>query len=379
MKRKTFEVEINPEIIKWARETSGWTEEEVAKRLRTSLDNYRKIESGKKKPTYKQIEILADCFRRPVATFFLPEPPKEPPIASSFRILPKTDITFHKELLLAIRKARNYQSNLNELLPSLGISPEPDITKRKLEDDPLIVASEEREKLGISLERQLSWKNPYSAFNEWRSAIEKKGIFVFQFKFPLESARGFSLLDKNPPVIAINSTDNILARIFTLFHEYAHILLGITEIYQEELYRDQQIENWCDTFASEILVPESALKKDEDFQKFFTSKQIQPDLLEKLSQKFKVSKKAILTRLRTLNLITFDEYQEQSKKLEQTYQPKKEGFITPDQRCIQEKGPSFIYYVLQSKEKGIITTHDAIRLLSIKLKHIERIEKLIWR
>ncbi|MCX7944138.1 MAG: ImmA/IrrE family metallo-endopeptidase, partial [Deltaproteobacteria bacterium] len=191
--------------------------------------------------------------------------------------------------------------------------------------------------------------------------------FVFQFKFPLEAARGFSLLDKNPPVIAINSTDNILARIFTLFHEYAHILLGITEIYQEEVYKDQQIENWCDTFASEILVPESALKKDEDFQKFSTSKQIQPDLLEQLSQKFKVSKKAILTRLRTLNLITFDEYQEQSKKLEQTYQPKKKGFITPAQRCIQEKGPSFISYVLQSKEKGIITTHDALECFLLSL------------
>lgn len=33
---RSFEVEINPEVLKWARQNAGWTIEEVAKKLKTS-------------------------------------------------------------------------------------------------------------------------------------------------------------------------------------------------------------------------------------------------------------------------------------------------------------------------------------------------------
>ncbi|MFN3976328.1 MAG: helix-turn-helix domain-containing protein [Aquificaceae bacterium] len=373
---RSFEVEINPEIIKWARETAGWSIEEVARKLKISKENYQKLESGSKNPTFRQLEILANYFKRPIATFFLPKPPEEPSIASSFRILPKNKGEFSKGLHLAIRKAHYYQSIFKELIENLGRESKPEIKTLSTEDDPKKAAQDERENSKISFQTQFKWKNAYEAFNAWRDYIESKNILVFEFNFPIEDARGFCLI-KDPPVIVINSADNILARIFTLFHEYAHIILGRSEIYSEEIITDPIVENWCNIFASEFLIPEKALKEDKDFLNFISSKKLEPKVLENLSKKFKVSQKAILTKLKILNLIEQEDYERESALIEKTKFPQKGGFLSPEEKCIREKGKRFISLVLESNEKGIITTQDVLEYLSIKLKHLDKVQELI--
>jgi len=383
MAGRSFEVNINPEIIKWARESSGFSIEEIAKKIKTTEENYKKIEDGIKSPTFKQLDLLANYFKRPVAVFFLQEPPEEPSLASSFRILPKSEQEFSKELKLAIRKTRYYQSIANTLLKDLGMATNPAIIKRTLNDNPVEIAKEERKKIGISEEGQYRWQNSYVAFNFWRGSVELKNVLVFQFKFPIKDARGYSLMDKEPPIIAINSSDNILARIFTLFHEYAHILLCITEIYsgEEEINLSKEVENWCDRFASEFLLPEESLKRDNDFQIYNKTRRLSSEILDNLSKKFKVSKKAVLTRLRTLGLIEYDIYIKELETLQKQYIeiPKKGGFISPSQKCLQEKGKQFISSVLQAKERGVITTADTIEYLSIRLKHLDKIQEAIAR
>jgi Zn-dependent peptidase ImmA (M78 family)/DNA-binding XRE family transcriptional regulator len=383
MPERSFEVSINPEIVKWAREVSGFSIEEIAKKIKTAKENYQKIEAGIKSPTFKQLDLLANYFKRPVAVFFLQKPPEEPSLASSFRILPKTEQEFSKELKLAIRKTRYYQSIANTLWKDLGMATNPAILKRSPNDNPIEVAKEERKKIGLSEQEQYKWQNPYIAFNFWRENIELKNILVFQFKFPVKDARGYSLMDKEPPVIAINSSDNILARIFTLFHEYAHILLGITEIYSgEEINLSKDVENWCDRFASEFLLPEESLKRDSDFQTYSRTRRLSAEILENLSKKFKVSKQAILTRIKTLDLIEYNVYIKELSTLQKQHIEisKKVGFfISPSQKCLQEKGPRFISSVLQAKERGVITTADTIEYLSVKLKHLDKIQEVIAR
>ncbi|MEO0204167.1 MAG: ImmA/IrrE family metallo-endopeptidase, partial [candidate division WOR-3 bacterium] len=209
---------------------------------------------------------------------------------------------------------------------------------------------------------------------------ESKNILVFQFKFPLTDARGFSLINEKPYVIVINSEDNIYARIFTLLHEYAHLILGISEIYVEGKIYESEIERWCNVFASEFLIPEEALIKDDDFLNLIKYKPLSDELLENLSKKFKVSKKAILTRLRTLNYINSYEYEEKVELLEKEMKSrgkKKRVIVKPYKRCFNEKGRTFISTVLESKESGIIPTQDAIEYLSIKLDHLRELEKLL--
>jgi Zn-dependent peptidase ImmA (M78 family) len=382
MADRSLEVNISPAIIKWARESGGFSVKEVAKKLKTSEENYEKIETGKKNLTYRQLNILANYFKRPLATFFLPEPPKEPSIAASFRILPKSEEYLSKELYLAIRKARYYQSIANELMEDLRIDTKIKIPSVSINDDPIIIAQKERERLGISIDKQLKWQNAYSAFNEWRSAVEQLNVLVFQYKFPLQSARGFSLMDKVPPVIVLNSSDNVLARIFTLFHEYGHILLESPEIYAEEeeiSENNLEIETWCNRFSSEFLIPESVLRDDINFQDFLKSQQLSelPEILKGLSKKFKVSRYAALTKIRSLNLISQSDYEIEKAKLKlESVSAKGKVFITPPQKCIHEKGKKFVSLVLQSKERGLITTADIVEYLSVKLRHLNKIEAL---
>ena len=113
---RTFEVDVNPDIIRWTRESAGWSIEEIASKLKTSVENYKRIELGIKKPTYRQLELLSKYLKRPLSVFFLPEPPYEEPIASSFRILPKAENLYSKEFRLSLRKARYYQSVAIELM-----------------------------------------------------------------------------------------------------------------------------------------------------------------------------------------------------------------------------------------------------------------------
>ncbi len=86
---KSFTIEINPEILKWARETAGYSKEQTAKRLKITEDDYEKLEKGEKSPTFQQLKTLTKFFNRPMAVFFLPSIPEETLTSLSFRKLPK--------------------------------------------------------------------------------------------------------------------------------------------------------------------------------------------------------------------------------------------------------------------------------------------------
>ena len=73
--------EINPDILKWARERSGYTLKAIAAFLKKDASIVKDWESGESAPTYIQLEKLADKYKRPIALFFFPEPPEEPNIA----------------------------------------------------------------------------------------------------------------------------------------------------------------------------------------------------------------------------------------------------------------------------------------------------------
>ena len=86
MRTKTFEIEVNPKIIRWAIETSGWTIKELSKKLRVSEESIKAWLTGRKKPTLRQLENLAKYVKRQLAVFFLPTPPKEKPLPKDYRI-----------------------------------------------------------------------------------------------------------------------------------------------------------------------------------------------------------------------------------------------------------------------------------------------------
>src|SRR5712671_5678318 len=84
---------IQTSVLKWARESQGYSIEEVASRLKRDPAEIAAWETGDESPTYVQLETLAyKIYKRPLAVFFLPEPPLEAEPEREFRTLPEFDL-----------------------------------------------------------------------------------------------------------------------------------------------------------------------------------------------------------------------------------------------------------------------------------------------
>lgn len=388
MPRKTLEVSIKPAVLKWARESAGLSMEDVAKRIRTSTETVAKWESGERRPTLRALEELASFLRRPLAALLLSTPPAELPLPKDFRVLPgQESLSFSKETRLAIREARRLQSVTFELMGAMGMKPYTliGVGEASLQADPEEVAAKERERLGIDLKEQFSWTSSYMAFREWRRAIEELNVLVFQMRMPVKEARGFSLVDGGLPVIVVNIADSINARIFTLFHEYAHLLLGTAGVCLPQVNpkgHEQGVERFCNHFAGALLVPQDALLSDERVRAKTCFSDVSDRDLEQLARRLRVSKHVIWRRLQISGMIPFKKYQAKLKEWEEEEaqkQPRKRsGFGIPlAKRCIEERGTLFTGLVLKAKERDLITYSDVADYLSIKMKHLDKVRSLL--
>ena len=305
--KRTVQVSVNPEVLRWARQTSGATFADVAKRIKVPAATFAKWETQETPLTLTQLRELAVYLKRPLAAFLLPKPPEELPLPKDYRTLPDGTGTFERETWLAIRKARRLQSIASELMRSMERDTKPQFSGARLSDDPGAVAQREREHLGISLEKQQGWRNPWKALREWQNAIERLNILAFQLRIPVEDVRGFSLGDEKPYVVAVSSSDSVRARIFTLFHEYAHLLLHDPGICAPRLdtraqRKEAGVEKWCNGFAESFLVPTPALQQVSGVAKL--KGQALSNVLEEAAGRFKVSEQVVLFRLLHVGLVS---------------------------------------------------------------------------
>lgn len=385
MPRKSLEAIVEPRVLIWARESIGMNIEGVAKRLNTSEDTVRKWESGQKKPTLIQLEKLArTIYKRPLAAFFLPEPPEEPPLPEDFRTLPRDKRKpFSPKTRLAIRRARRLQSLAIELANSLNREITPKIERTDLSDNPEVAASRTRKQLGVEIPMQFSWKNEASALNEWKKTVEKRGVLVFQLGIPLEETRGFSLIEGKFPAIVLNLSDEINGRIFSLFHEYGHLLLngsGICDMGDEVYLSDENksIERFCNHFAGAILVPKDVLINHKLIKSSGYRSHWPDKILKELARGFKVSQEVILRRLVILDLADKDFYK---RKHEEWGTPPSRGGgrggRNLPKECVQNNGAPFVSLVLESHKKEKITYSDVADYLAIRLKHLSKVERFV--
>ena len=377
MARK-ISVEVIPEVLTWLRESSGSSIGEVSKRLRTTSDTILEFETGKKSPTLVQLKELSKLYKRPLASFFLSKPKEEKPLPNDYRFLPgRTDI-FDKKTILAIRKSRSLQGISRELSLNIRYETAPKVRKVVLTDNPELIAAEYRKLFDLNLETQRKIKDAYRLFSYLRDVLEDSNVLVFQFSMPVEDARGFALADDIPSIAVINSKDTIEARLFTLMHEFGHILLGETviDIPDESLKNRNNVERWCNAFSSSFLLPEESARAL--FIRYH-DRLTETDILNSLSRKYKVSKATLLIKMLELDHISNQEFEEVMSRYvregagKKTEEKKKMIRVTSDQRCLSEMGNKFVSLVANNFDKEFITYGDALSYLSIKSKNFDRV------
>jgi Zn-dependent peptidase ImmA (M78 family) len=308
---------VNPNILKWARESIGLTISDVARKTKQKQENIEKWESGEECPTYPQLEKLAnDIYQRPIAIFFFPEIPSEETTKTAFRTLPSAISTrLPHEIFTLYRKAKVFQINLEELYD--GEKPIRnnliDYYHNIKQDNHSLISSKLRAFLDCPIEEQFSWKSHSFAFDKWRELLENKGIFIFKDAFHNDDFSGFCLYHDKYPVIYINNTLSISRQIFTLFHELNHLFrhlggidfnnINITDSLSG-IYNKYEIN--CNIFAGEFLVPLES----------FNAHKLPPqeNNINLLSNLFSVSREVILRKYLDLGDINDSYYHEMVNK-----------------------------------------------------------------
>ncbi|MHB8919349.1 MAG: ImmA/IrrE family metallo-endopeptidase, partial [Desulfocucumaceae bacterium] len=298
---KVGKTPVNPQVLKWARESANLTIDEVAYRVKKKIDDIEAWESGIDSPHYGQLEKLAyEIYKRPIALFFFPKPPQEDDTKRSFRTLPEEEFNNLPSLLIRqIRKAKVKQENLYELCN--GQNPSPKQLFSDLKDwqsysfKELSLAI--RDHFKITLREQKNWDSEETALENWRTAFEESGIFVFKDAFRQDGYSGFCLYDKIFPLIIINNSMPKTRQVFTLFHELGHLMFetsGIDKLNDEFIHslpeQDRQVEILCNRISAEILVPE------DDFNAQIKGVRVNEDLVSSLADTYKVSREVILRK-----------------------------------------------------------------------------------
>jgi Zn-dependent peptidase ImmA (M78 family)/DNA-binding XRE family transcriptional regulator len=377
---------IKGELLVWARRSLRMGLEEAAERLGVPPDRLAAWESGEQKPTINQLRNVARVYRRPLAAFFLPRPPRDLHIPHDFRTVPgHPEPELSPELLTAIRLAQYHRQLAVELAEEETKAAEDLIGSSRLAMSADIVAARARETLGIGVAEQKAWRTRYDALNQWKDAAERLGILVFHFdSVEVQEARGFSLAEVPFPVIALNGRDSPNGRIFSLLHELTHLLLNQPGISDQREYRgvdspNQRTEVFCNHVAGSILVPRDDLEQIRIVRLAGPDTRWDDDVLGRLAQEYSVSREVVLRRLLIIGKTNERFYE--AKRAEYARfkdQGQTAGFLTIPMRVIRNVGQPFLRIVLNAYYRQVITSSDVSEYVGARLKHLPAIENRLF-
>lgn len=374
---------INPDIVRWARERSGYSLQEVAKSLNRDVATISNWESGAAAPTYIQLETLADKYRRPGAMFFFPEPPQEPDFVGQLALRSYEIEQLAPSIRILLRQARARQLSLMEL--NMGANPAETKIFRdlhpQLDDSVTELAQQTRAYLGISVQTQAGWNSTKEALENWRESIEEKGIFVFKDAFRDDSVDGFCLVHEQFPVIYLNNSRSSVRQIFSLFHELAHLLLGENGITRGINPVGEQIEVFCNQFAAEFLVPSG------DLETRFNDSLYDDAAIDELAGYYKVSRPVILLKLVNQGALTQDNYRRKTAQWTEEYESRVEGRTGGESSGSGNYynthavylGYKFIELAFSRYHEGQCSIEELADHLNIKVKNLPRLEDCLDR
>jgi Zn-dependent peptidase ImmA (M78 family)/transcriptional regulator with XRE-family HTH domain len=375
---------VKPALLMWARERAGLPLEEVAVKAAISLERLRQWEHGEDRPSISQLRKLGEVYKRPLAVFFLPEPPDGFDPQSEFRRLPGvTPQTESPALRFALRMALFRREAARELYHSLN-EPIPEcLAVANPHEDEEVVGQRVRELLGITWQAQLNWpvQPPhYFALNAWRSAVERQGVLVFQTgDVELQEMRGTSIPHGPLPVILLNNDDAPVGRVFTILHEFIHILLTngghrTSAMEGRRLPEDQLLERVSNRFAAAVLMPKREfLAEASNHPAAFVG---DDEGLKRFAKRIKVSPEAIVRRLLSLHRVPASVYRQKRRAWQQRswfVPPQTTGGPSIQVRRVAEIGRPFVALVLEGYQQNIVSSSDVADYLGVQLKFVNKI------
>ena len=382
----------NADLLRWARESAGYGLEEMAAYLGKPVDAVRAWEEGRDSPTYSQLRDFAHRVHRPVAALFLPDVPEEPPLPEDFRMLPgETPGGFSPKARLAFRGLRNSMGQLRTIVDDLDEALELSLPTWPTSNLRSIVAraTDLRLALGITVEGQTGWRDEYEALNAWRAALFERGVLVQVFPVPVDDVRAFSLLEYRLGGVGISAQDAPPARIFSLFHEVAHLCLrkpGVSgEVVETRGAGQSQVarlERYCDAFSAAFLLPHDHAAVRAAMEE--VARDFSMGTATRRAGRFQVSKYVIARRMLDLGLVDRDHYwseirawREQDARKAVAKPTSSEGGPNPVVVALSRAGRRYAETVMEAVDRGVLTAYEAGKLLSLSPDRLEDVHALV--
>ena len=374
---------INPDILKWARERSGYTVRAIATALKKDVSIINDWESGECALTYAQLETLANKYKRPIALFFFPEPPDEPNIVENLALRSSDNTPLEPRIYILLRQAYARQLSLMEL--NMDTNPAEMKIFRDLQarydDSATALAQEARAYLNVDVPTQTGWHTAAKALENWRDCIEEAGIFIFKEAFQDDSVDGFCFVHDEFPIIYLNNSRPSVRQIFSLFHELGHLLLGENDITRGISRKRGKIERFCDEFAAEFLVPSDDLETRLNFSVY------DDDTIETLANYYKVSRPVILLKLVNRGIFTRENYwqkinqwtKEHEHRIEKKTDDKKQSGGNYYNTRATYLGYRFMELAFGKYHQGQCSIEQLAEHLSVKIKHLPQLEDCLLR
>ena len=272
----TTTVKVNPDILRWARETAGLSLEEASRKIQlkvtkkfSPIEKLQALEAGNIEPSRALLLRMVKQYHRPLILFYMEKPPRKADRGQDFRILPTSYPDITKGLVDAlIRDVQVRQSILRAAIEDDDdVEYLPFVNSMKISDGIDTVVQSILDKTKFVLEKYRNLPNQRDAFKYLRSQIENIGVYVLLIgdlgshhtAFEVDEFRGFAIADKIAPFIVINNNDSQAAWSFTLIHELVHIWLGHSGISGGDINSDLRIETFSNRVASSILLSEEDL------------------------------------------------------------------------------------------------------------------------
>jgi Zn-dependent peptidase ImmA (M78 family) len=237
---------------------------------------------------------------------------------------------------------------------------------------------------------QQRWRGEYDALSGWIAAFETWNILVFHTRgVLLEEMRGFSLSESQLPVIVLNAKDTPRGRVFTLMHEFVHLMLnqgGVCDplrASRRPATPDEEIEVFGNRVAGAILVPSEFLLRHPTVAPSDRSREWSEDTLRRLAEDFAVSREVILRRLLILGRTTEQFYEQKRREYLAQYRVAAErrreaaGYAPLYRVIVRDNGRRYTRLILDAYARDRITAADVADYLGVRLTHLGDIAEAV--
>ena len=276
---------MKSETLKISTAILQWINDRFFDNLGSMQGKFTKWLNGDTIPTIKQVKEMCKKIHIPFRYVLMENPPKENCDIIDFRTVDSIELVNpSRELIDINNKMTEIQLWMEDYL-RIGGETKLSFVGKYANSDFNTIVDAIRKTLKIEVKYFDKLQSTRDCFNFIRKKCQDVGILTLcsgivgennKRKLNIKEFRAFAKINDFAPLIFINCNDTWTGRLFSLFHEIAHIFLGKNDLYNvsyNALINSHNTEVLCNKVASELIMPLSVYNtlnmSIDDYATFF--------------------------------------------------------------------------------------------------------------